>query len=73
MGKKIRVLYDGKVFYPEEAVELEPNTHYTAIIEKDEVAVHNQAFRRILERAADLGIIDLARQHDHYLYGTEKS
>ena len=26
-----------------------------------------RAFRRILERAEDLGITDLAEQHDHYL------
>jgi hypothetical protein len=26
------------------------------------------AFRRILDRAADLGVTDLAEQHDHYLY-----
>jgi hypothetical protein len=30
------------------------------------------AFRRILDRASDLGVSDLAEQHDHYLYGTEK-
>ncbi len=30
------------------------------------------AFQRILNRAADLGVSDLAQQHDHYLYGTEK-
>lgn len=31
-----------------------------------------QAFQRILERATDLGVNDLAEQHDHYLYGIEK-
>ncbi len=31
-----------------------------------------RAFRRILERATDLGVTDLAEQHDHYLYGVEK-
>lgn len=31
-----------------------------------------RAFRRILERATDLGVTDLAEQHDHYLYGTDK-
>jgi hypothetical protein len=31
-----------------------------------------RAFRKILERATDLGVTDLAEQHDHYLYGTEK-
>lgn len=30
------------------------------------------SFQRILERAADLGITDLAEQHDHYAYGTDK-
>jgi hypothetical protein len=31
-----------------------------------------QAFQAILERAIDLGVPDLAEQHDHYLYGGEK-
>ena len=31
-----------------------------------------RAFRRIVERATDLGVTDLAEQHDHYLYGVEK-
>jgi len=31
-----------------------------------------RAFRKILERATDLGITDLAEQHDHYLYGVGK-
>ncbi|MCX6029861.1 MAG: hypothetical protein NT169_11255 [Chloroflexi bacterium] len=30
------------------------------------------AFQRILDRATDLGVSDLAEQHDHYLYGVEK-
>jgi len=30
------------------------------------------AFQRILDRATNLGMSDLAEQHDHYLYGTEK-
>lgn len=33
---------------------------------------HSHAFRRILERATDLGITDLAEHHDHYLYGIDK-
>jgi hypothetical protein len=31
-----------------------------------------EVFLRILERARDLGIGDLAEQHNHYLYGTPK-
>jgi hypothetical protein len=30
------------------------------------------AFQSILDNAADLGVIDLAEHHDHYLYGTDK-
>ena len=30
------------------------------------------AFRHILARSVDLGVSDLAEQHDHYVYGTEK-
>jgi hypothetical protein len=30
------------------------------------------AFQRILARATDLGLPDLAEQHDHYLYGVDK-
>jgi hypothetical protein len=32
-----------------------------------------RAFRRILERATDLGVTDLAEQHDRYLYGCQRS
>ena len=32
----------------------------------------SSALTRILERATDLGVEDLAEQHDHYLYGVEK-
>lgn len=31
-----------------------------------------RAFRKILERATDPRVTDLAEQHDHYLYGTDK-
>ena len=31
------------------------------------------ALTRILDRAADLGVTDLAEAHDHYLYGVDKA
>jgi hypothetical protein len=37
-----------------------------------QAAVPQGAFGRILERASDLGVSDLAEQHDHYLYGLDK-
>lgn len=33
----------------------------------------SHALQRIAERATDLGLGDLAEQHDHYLYGVDKS
>lgn len=75
MKKTLKVVFDGQVFQPEEPVDLTPNTCYFAILEKIEEKpkkIPNRALRRILERAMDLGIFDLARQHDHYLYGTDK-
>jgi hypothetical protein len=75
MKKALKLVFDGQVFQPEEPVNLTPNTCYFAIIEKIEERpkkIPNRALRRIRERAMDLGIYDLARQHDHYLYGTDK-
>ena len=31
-----------------------------------------ESIARILKRAEDLGVLDLAEQHDHYVYGTPK-
>jgi len=44
----------------------------SATAPRAEVEPSTTAFQRILGRAADLGVSDLAEQHDHYLYGTEK-
>jgi hypothetical protein len=73
--KTLTVTFDGQVLCPEEPVDLEPNVHYIVTIERKEdkpQVPSNRAFRRILGRATNLGISDLAQQHDHYLYGTEK-
>jgi len=73
--KTLIVTFDGQVLCPEEPVDLEPNVHYIVTIERKEekpLVPSNRAFRRILERATNLGISDLAEQHNHYLYGTEK-
>ena len=37
-----------------------------------EVEPSTAAFQRILGRTTDLGVSDLAEQHDHYLDGAEK-
>ncbi len=37
------------------------------------VAEKKGTFTALAEMAQDLGVDDLAEQHDHYLYGTEKT
>lgn len=37
------------------------------------VAEAKSAFTALAEMAQDLGVDDLAEQHDHYLYGVDKS
>jgi len=75
MKKKLKAVFDGRVLRPEEPVDLEPNAHYIVTVEREGEKPKrppNRALKRILERATDLGLSDLAEQHDHYLYGTEK-
>jgi hypothetical protein len=43
-----------------------------AAYQQHQAAPPTHAFHKILERATDLGISDLAEQHDHYLYGVDK-
>jgi hypothetical protein len=73
-GKTFTVTFDGQVLCPEEPVDLEPNVQYIVTVERKEEKPQmpsNRAFRRILERAADLDISDLAERHDRHLYGVE--
>jgi hypothetical protein len=44
-----------------------------AVRQRRQAESPTRAFRKILERATDLGITDLAEQHDHYLYGVDKA
>ncbi|MBI4690324.1 MAG: hypothetical protein HY754_08680 [Nitrospirae bacterium] len=41
-------------------------------IKKTQGKKSHNIFNVILDSAMDMGIKDLARNHDHYLYGTEK-
>lgn len=56
--------------------QLEPAEVIARLVEaarqQQQIGVPTRAFRRILERATDLGVADLAEQHDHYLYGVDK-
>ena len=53
-------------------VELLSRLAASATAPRAQVEPSTMAFQRILARAADLGVSDLAEQHDHYLYGSEK-
>jgi predicted transcriptional regulator len=53
-------------------VELLSRLAASATASQAQVEPSTAAFQRILARPADLGVSDLAEQHDHYLYGTEK-
>jgi hypothetical protein len=71
MTKTLNVASGIREFQPEGHVDF--HTHHAATIgTSEEKAIPNRAFKRILKRAMDLGISDLATQHDHYLYGTDK-
>lgn len=75
MTKSLYATFDGHVFTPEEDVDLLPNQRYLISIETQpnkKLSKKGKVLQRIAARAKDLGIPDLATQHDHYLYGTEK-
>lgn len=75
MTQTLHATYDGHVFTPEEKVDLLPNKRYLIRIEvrpKQKSKQKKKILQRLSARAKDLGVSDLAAQHDHYLYGTEK-
>lgn len=74
MSHTISVLYDGHVLIPEEEVHLQPNRRYVIQVEikPQKKTPSESVLKRISERAVDLGVSDLAAQHDHYLYGVNK-
>jgi hypothetical protein len=55
-----------------DVVELLDRLAAEAAASRAHVEPPTAAFQRILDRATDLGVSDLAEQHDHYLYGIEK-
>jgi len=74
MTKTVYAIFDGYSFIPEIPLDLQANQRYLIQIlpEKSSEKSEQNVLKRILARAEDLGISDLADQHDHYLYGTEK-
>lgn len=73
MSYRMHAVYDGKVLRPEDSVDLEPNTRYLLIVEKDD---HNGEISPetpyplsvIRSLATDMKITNLAERHDVYAH-----
>lgn len=74
MSRTITAVFDGETLRPLEPLDLEPNTEYRVTIEDPEPLLDEAAYplAKFAKYAMDMGITDLAEQHDHYLYGTPK-
>lgn len=72
-AREIEATFDGEVLRPDEPLDLEPNRKYRIRTQTPhEKARAENSLARILELARDMGLHDLAEQHDHYLYATPK-
>ncbi len=66
MNKRIQAIFDGQVFYPEESLDLEPNTRVNLTIEVPEEK------RSFLQTALSFklqGPVDWSTRLEEYLYG----
>ncbi len=77
MSQTFYATFDGRVLTPEGNLKLDPNKRYLVKIEaqslpKQQKKRKKNVLQKISARAKDLGVSDLAEQHDHYLYGTPK-
>nr|VFK52227.1 MAG: hypothetical protein BECKTC1821D_GA0114238_11597 [Candidatus Kentron sp. TC] len=68
MAQTLYATYDGHVFTPEKEVDLLPNRRYSIRIEiqpEKKPEPKKKILQKLSERAMDLGVSDLAAQHDH--------
>lgn len=72
--RNIKAIYDGKRVKLLEPVNLPPDTPLVVTVKKKPSAGRKRKdpWESLGEEAIDLGIEDLAEQHDHYLYGVHK-
>jgi len=77
MSTIFHATFDGKALHPEEDVNLKPNTRYLVIVndEKKESESDDQGeypLTAVLSLATDMGVTDLAENHDYYAHGRAK-
>lgn len=79
MTRTLTVVIDGEVFRPTEPFDLPANTTYQVRIDTVDpvgsgrsVDPDARPLESLLEFSMDIGLGDLAEQHDHYFYGTPK-
>ena len=72
--KNIKAIYDGKQVKLLEPVDLPVNTPLEVIVRKKQSGKRRtqDPWDSLGDNAIDLGVSDLAEQHDHYLYGVPK-
>jgi hypothetical protein len=72
--KGIKAIYDGKRVKLLEPVELPADTPLEIIVKKKPSGRKRSrdGWDSLGNNAIDLGVSDLAEQHDHYLYGSPK-
>ena len=74
MNKTIRAVFDGRVFRPEDSVDLEAGTHYVLTVEPEasrSLAAGEAVYplTAISEMAVDMGVNDLSTRHSWYARG----
>ncbi len=78
MSTIFHATFDGKVLHPEEDVDLKPNTRYVVIIEDEKKKSESSGqeeypLTAILSLATDMGVTDLADNHDYYAHGRSEN
>lgn len=71
--KTLHVIFDGKVLRPQEPVDLEPDVRYLVTIERKEETGKQSLWDTLNKFSGKVeGPEDWSKEHDHYLYGTQK-
>ena len=73
MSQRVHAFYDGEVLRPDSDVDLEPNTRYVLVIEKENGTglISDQTpypLSVIRTFATDMKVADLSNRHDYYAH-----